>query len=146
MHGGGCNTDTTTRYDKKVEDMDGGKRNVKGRCVVTKECKDKRQRKEYMDKCKKERQVGVSTVPYTVYGRITQTVRRSRYACIRIRTVVPRSLDGTGRCEYGRKRDLTGSYGFDFNKLCISTTKNSYSKAITLRRASTQGAATEGRA
>ena len=43
------------------------------------------------------RRLGVSTVPYTVYGRIPQAVLRLRYARIHIRTWFPRSLDGTGR-------------------------------------------------
>ena len=41
--------------------------------------------------------VGVSTVPYTVYGRKPQPVMRSRYARIRIRIILPEGLDGTGQ-------------------------------------------------
>ena len=41
--------------------------------------------------------LGVSTVPFTVYGRIPQAVIRSRYARIRIRMMVLTGLDGTVR-------------------------------------------------
>ena len=43
--------------------------------------------------------------------------------------VVPRGLDGMGWSLYGRKWDLTGFYGSDFNMLYCSITKGSYSKA-----------------
>ena len=48
-----------------------------------------------------------------------QAVRQLRYARIRIHMVVSRGLEGTGRGEYGRKWDLTGSYGLTFDILCI---------------------------
>jgi len=46
--------------------------------------------------------------------------------------VVPRGLDGMGWSVYGCKRDLMGFYGSDFDMLCCSMTKGSYSKATTI--------------
>jgi hypothetical protein len=53
--------------------------------------------------------LGVSTVPYTGYGRILMVSYRYRHTRTRICTVALRSVDGTVR---GCIRPLTGYYGY----------------------------------
>jgi len=52
--------------------------------------------------------LGLSTVPYTGYGRIETGSIRARGTRNRNRTVVGKIVDGTGR---GSIRPYTGSYG-----------------------------------
>jgi hypothetical protein len=50
--------------------------------------------------------IGVSTVPYTVYGHIPRAVIQLWVPHTRIRTVVTKCDDGTGWGLYGRIRDI----------------------------------------
>ena len=66
--------------------------------------------------------LGVSTVPYTVYGRIPQAVIRLRVYPYPYPYTGPKSLDGTGRGIYGRIRDVYGSQAglvFAMHHACI---------------------------